>query len=151
VTNSQDRVSALKHELENARELLKDHRNDSTAAHILLDSQVLHSFIDLLNKCHRFNNRVHEIAKFLSQCLIYRPHKNLLGELNRCFPICKAIVGQRFSEFLRKQSHVAESSSSNQVPAMFAQIACMILLINATVVHMRGNSFDINQKCEPLS
>ena len=127
---------------------MKDQRNDSTAGRILLDSQILHSFTDLLDKCHRFNSRVHKIAKFLSQCLVYKLHKDLLGpgELNQHFLICQTIVGQRLSEFLCEQSHVAEPESSNEVPAVFAQILCMIFLINATVLHMGGKFIDINQK-----
>jgi len=146
VSNLQERVSALERELEHARETMKDQRNDSTAGRILLDSKILHSFTDLLDKCHRFNSRVHKIAKFLSQCLIYKPHKDPLGELNQHFLICQTIVGQRLSEILREQSHVAEPESSNQVPAVFAQIVCMIFLINATVLHIGGNFIDINQK-----
>ena len=147
----QDRVSNLERELEGARALLKEQERHSIAARIFLDSHILDPFTDLLDKCHRFNNRVQDIARFLSQCLIYRPPDDFQDELDRCYSKCKEIIGPEMADLLRGQSQKAESLSSQPVPALFARMVCMVSLIGISVLQIRGDVLDINQRSEFLS
>jgi len=57
-------------------------------------------------------------------------------------------MGSEITDFLRGQSHKAESSSSQPVPALLARIVCMISLISVSVLHIRGSVLDLNQRSE---